>query len=310
MDSSILSCIGNTPLVKLNFFSEELREYGTEIWVKLENRNPGGSIKDRAAYAMIADALKKGALKKCGTIIEPTSGNTGIALAMVAASMGIKCCIVMPDSMSLERRMLIQAYGASLELTPAAEGMQGAIKRAEALCKGVPDAFMPQQFENPCAASVHYDTTGPEIFAKTQQNLHAFVAAFGTGGTVSGVGLYLKEQIPHLKVYGVEPSESPLLSQGHVGTHGIQGIGANFIPSILRQDVLDAVETVSTDEAMRTARDICVREGICCGITSGANVCAALRVAKLPEMRGKRVVTFVCDTGERYLSTQLFQGDV
>ncbi len=308
MDHSILSCIGNTPLVKLRFLPDHILNAGTEIWVKLENRNPGGSIKDRVAYAMVKDALQKGVLTKDGTIIEPTSGNTGIALAMVAASMGIKCCIVMPDSMSLERRMLVQAYGARLELTPAAEGIQGAVKRAEELCKEISGAFMPQQFENPCAATVHYDTTGPEIFAKMQQNMHALVVAFGTGGTLSGTGLYLKEQIPHLKVYGIEPSESPLLSKGYAGTHGIQGIGANFIPGILRQDVIDVVETVSTDEAMQVARDLCMREGICCGITSGANVCVALRVANLPEMQGKRLVTFVCDTGERYLSTKLFQG--
>ncbi len=304
MQENILSAIGNTPLVRLS----SVNSSSCQIYVKLENRNPGGSIKDRIALHMVNKAYEEGRLQG-GTIIEPTSGNTGIALAMIAAVRGLRCIIAMPESMSIERQRLMQSYGAELLLTPAKEGMHGATSAAEELLARTPGAFMLNQFANDHAVEAHYLHTGPEIHTSLREaglTLDALVAGVGTGTTISGCALSLREKYPQLHVYAVEPAESPLLSQGKSGPHGIQGIGANFVPTVLRREVIDTVLTVSTEEALTTARALHTKEGICCGISSGANVCAALRVAHMPEMEGKNIVTFICDSGERYLSTALF----
>ncbi len=305
MSQNILQHIGNTPLLRLNKMGSDR----CEVYVKLENKNPGGSIKDRIALHMVNKALERGELAKGGAIIEPTSGNTGIALSMIAAVYGLECYIAMPESMSIERQKLMKAYGAKLILTPASEGMAGATKAAEEFMVTHSGAFMLNQFGNADAVEAHYLTTGPEIhtaFVAMGCEVDALVAGIGTGTTLSGCALYLKEKFSHMQVYGVEPAESPLLSEGKSGPHGIQGIGANFIPDNLRREVINTVETVPTEAALETARALFQKEGISCGISSGANVYAALRLAEKPHMQGKRIVTFICDTGERYLSTKLF----
>ena len=306
MKKAILHCIGSTSMVRLT----SINNTNCNIYVKLENKNPGGSIKDRIALHMIYKALKRGDLPESGgTIIEPTSGNTGIALAMIAGVMDWPCILVMPESMSIERQKLMRAYGAKLVLTPAKEGMGGSVKKAEELVKSIPHAYMPNQFCNEDAVEAHYETTALEIYETFNDNnihLDALVSVFGTGATISGCGLYLKEKDPEIKIYAVEPSASPLLSEGKSGSHAIQGIGANFIPSILKTEVIDKVYTVSDKEAIATAKLLMQKEGISCGISSGANVAIALELAKQKHMQGKNIITFICDTGERYLSTELF----
>ncbi len=302
MKNTLLESIGNTPVVLL----QHINTTACEIYVKLECHNPGGSIKDRIAKHMIEKALGEGALQRDGIIVEPTSGNTGIALAMIAATLGIRCVIVMPESMSLERRKLMQGYGAELILTPAHEGMSGAVLMAEEVLAQTKNAFMPSQFTNPHAVHAHYENTGPEILAELGQHIDALVAGVGTGSTLMGCGMYLREKIPAIRLVAVEPEESPLLSQEKSGSHGIQGIGANFIPSILRPELISEILTVHTEAAIETSRLLQKKEGISCGISSGANVSAALKLAAQPCMKGKRIVTFVCDSAERYMSTALF----
>lgn len=304
MLKNILEAVGATPLVRLNTLAAG---YGAEVWVKLENRNPGGSVKDRIAVYMVEQALKRGVLPPEGTLVEPTSGNTGIGLAMVAAVKGLKCVLTMPESMSLERRKLLSALGAQLVLTPASEGMGGAVREAERLAAATPGAVLLGQFTNPDVVTAHYVSTGPEIFRDTGGEAAAFVAGVGTGGTITGTGKYLKERISDIRVCAVEPAASPVLSGGKPSPHPIQGIGAGFIPDVLSRALLDEVITVEGDDALNTARRLLAEEGINAGISSGANVWAALQVARRPEIAGKRVVTIICDTGERYLSTALFE---
>ncbi len=306
MQTSILQGIGNTPLLRLH----ALEENQCQLYVKLENKNPGGSIKDRMALHMVEMALMEGKIATAGTIIEPTSGNTGIALAMICAVKGLHCCIVMPESMSIERQKLIEAHGAELVLTPARLGMVGAAQKAEEMLQKHENAFMLNQFGNAHGVQAHYLNTGPEIVHEFQKNdltVDALVAGVGTGATLTGTGLYLREHMPQVRIHAVEPAESPLLSQGKSGPHAIQGIGANFIPSILRRDIIDAVHTVSGEQAFTMARTLMRRMGISCGISSGANVHAAVELSRQEHMKGKNIVTFICDTGERYLSTKLFK---
>jgi cysteine synthase A len=301
---SITELIGRTPLVRLNRVSDET---GAEVLGKLESFNPGGSVKDRIGLAMIAAAERDGRIAPGRTtIIEPTSGNTGIALAMVAAARGYDLVLCMPDTMSVERRTILKAYGARLVLTPGAEGMSGAVKHALELAAESGDAFVPQQFENAANPEVHRLTTAEEIWADTGGEVAAFVAGVGTGGTLTGVGQVLKERRPGVLVVAVEPSDSAVLSGGRPGPHKIQGIGAGFVPAVLAADVYDEVLTVSADDAFAAARDLACKEGILVGISAGANVWAAAQVARRPEMEGQTVVTVLCDTGERYLSTHLF----
>jgi cysteine synthase A len=306
---SITDLIGDTPLVRLN----RLVPAGSaEIYVKLEYQNPGASVKDRIAVSMIEEAEKRGEIKPgVTTIVEPTSGNTGIGLAMVAAAKGYRAILVMPETMSVERRNLLRAYGSELVLTPGSEGMNGAVKKAEAIAAENKDYFMPQQFKNPDNVKIHRETTGPEIVEAIRSldgKLDAFIAGIGTGGTISGAGEVLKENFPNIKIYAVEPAGSPLLSGGNPGSHKIQGIGANFIPEILNREIYDAVITVENEEAFEVARAAAKQEGILCGISSGAAIHAALKVAKeLGE--GKRVVAIIPSNGERYLSTPLFNFD-
>lgn len=302
--SSIYETIGKTPLIKLNNLTDESM---ADVYVKVEAFNPAGSVKDRPALYMIKDAEEKGILQKGGTIIEPTSGNTGIALSMIGAARGYKVIIVMPDTMSIERRKLMKAYGAELILTEGKYGMQGAVDKALEL-KEKHGYFMPNQFENPANVKAHYETTGVEILEAMGGSFDAFVAGVGTGGTVTGVGRRLKEANPAALVVAVEPKSSPLLSEGKAGSHKIQGIGANFVPSILDRDLLDGIIAVEDEDAMKTARLIGASEGIFCGISSGANVFAAIEIAKKLG-KGKKVVTVLPDTGERYLSTALFVGE-
>lgn len=304
MLKNILEAVGATPLVRLNTLAAG---YGAEVWVKLENRNPGGSVKDRIAVYMVEQALKRDVLPPGGMLVEPTSGNTGIGLAMVATVKGLKCVLTMPESMSLERRKLLSALGAQLILTPASEGMRGAVREAERLATATPGAVLLGQFTNPDVVTAHYVSTGPEIFQDTGGEAAAFVAGVGTGGTITGTGKYLKERISDIRVCAVEPAASPVLSGGKPGPHPIQGIGAGFIPDVLNRALLDEVITVEGDDALNTARRLQAEEGINAGISSGANVWAALQVARRPEIAGKRVVTIICDTGERYLSTALFE---
>jgi len=268
--------------------------------------NPGGSVKDRIGKNMIEEALKRGLINENSTVIEPTSGNTGIALASICAAKGIKLILTMPESMSLERRKLLSALGAKLELTPAKDGMKGAIKRAEELHKTIENSIILQQFENPDNPDIHRKTTAKEILRDTEENVDIFVAAVGTGGTITGTGEVLKESLPDIKIVAVEPKESPVLAGGKPGPHKIQGIGAGFIPKILNTKIYDEVIEVSNEDAYETSRRIAKEEGILVGISAGANVYAAMQVAKRPENRGKIVVTILCDTGERYLSTELF----
>jgi cysteine synthase len=302
--ASITDLIGRTPLMRLNRISDET---GAEVLGKLESFNPGGSVKDRIGLAMIAAAEREGRIAPGRTtLIEPTSGNTGIALAMVAAARGYDMVLTMPETMSAERRTILQAYGARLVLTPGSEGMSGAVQRALDLAAETPDSYVPQQFENPANPEVHRLTTAEEIWADTGGEVDAFVAGVGTGGTLTGVGEVLRERRPGVRIVAVEPSDSAILSGGRPGPHRIQGIGAGFVPKVLDTDVYDEVITVSGDEAFATARDLARREGVLVGISAGANVWAAGQVAKRPEMKGKVVVTVLCDTGERYLSTPLF----
>ena len=301
---NITELIGGTPLVRLRHLSEET---GATIVGKLESFNPGGSVKDRIGVSMIDAAEKAGVIAPGKTtIIEPTSGNTGIALAMVAAARGYDIVLTMPETMSVERRNLLRAYGAKLVLTPGADGMKGAILKAGDLVASTPGAFMPQQFENPANPAVHRATTAEEIWADTDGTVDIFVAAVGTGGTVTGVGELLKERKPDVKVVTVEPVDSPVLSGGSPGPHKIQGIGAGFVPKVLNTKIYDEIIKVSNDDALEAARRLAADEGILVGISAGANAWAAAQVAARPENSGKLIVTILCDTGERYLSTVLF----
>jgi len=305
---NITELIGGTPLVRLN---RVVPEDSAEIYVKLEFQNPGASVKDRIALSMVEEAEKEGKLKPGDTIIEPTSGNTGIGLAMVAAAKGYKAILVMPETMSMERRNLLRAYGAQLVLTPGPEGMKGAIKRAEELLAENPNYFMPQQFKNKANVKVHRETTGPEIVEAIKSHdgkLDAFVAGIGTGGTITGAGSVLREHFPNIQIFAVEPAASPVLSGGKPGPHKIQGIGAGFVPDILDTSIYNEVITVENDDAFATARKVAREEGILGGIWSGAAIFAALQVAKRLG-KGKRVVAVVPSNGERYLSTPLYQFD-
>ena len=303
--NNILSFIGNTPLVELGRVSSH-EGVSTPVMAKVEFFNPGGSVKDRVALALVNDAERRGLLSPGATIIEPTSGNTGIGLALVAAVKGYKLILTMPETMSIERRKLVAAYGAEVRLTPAAEGMGGAVKAAESLQRSIPGSVILGQFDNQANPQCHYDTTGREIWEQTGGNIDAFVACVGTGGTISGTGRRLKEYNHDIKIIAVEPASSPLLSAEHSGPHKIQGIGANFIPKTYDAGVVDEVVTVTDAEAMRTARLTASNEGLLVGISSGAALAAALAVAKRLEYNGKRIVTLLPDTGERYLSTELF----
>jgi cysteine synthase A len=303
--TSVEQLIGKTPLVELTHLE---REEGLEarVLAKLECFNPAGSVKDRVAKAMLDDAEARGLLKPGSVIIEPTSGNTGIGLASVAAARGYRVIIVMPDTMSVERRQLMGAYGAQLVLTDGAKGMQGAIDRAEELAKEIPNSFIPGQFVNPANPAAHRASTGPEIWADTDGKVDIFVAGVGTGGTITGVGEYLKEQNPAVKVVAVEPAASPVLSGGTAGPHGLQGIGAGFVPQVLHTDVYDEIIPVKNEDAFAAGKKVGRLEGILVGISSGAAVWAAVELAKRPENRSKTIVALLPDTGDRYLSTPMF----
>ncbi len=301
----ITDLIGGTPLLKLNSIVGD-EETKAEVYGKLEYFNPAGSVKDRIARAMIDDAEKSGVLKPGAVIIEPTSGNTGIGLASVAASRGYKIILTMPETMSVERRNLLKAYGAELVLTDGAKGMKGAIEKAEELAKETPGSFIPSQFTNPANPSAHKASTGPEIWEDTDGKVDIFVAGVGTGGTLSGVGAYLKSKNPDVKVVAVEPAGSPVLSKGTAGPHKIQGIGAGFVPETLDTEVYDEIVTVENEDAFETGRTLARKGGVLVGISSGAAVYAASRLAKRPENKGKVIVALLPDTGERYLSTPMF----
>lgn len=302
----ITDLIGKTPLLELSNF-EKKNKLNAAILAKLEYFNPAGSIKDRIANAMIEDAEKKGLLKSDSVIIEPTSGNTGIGLASVAASKGYRIIITMPETMSIERRNLLKAFGAELVLTNGAKGMTGAIQKAEELSKEIPNSFIPGQFVNPANPAVHFATTGPEIWEDTDGKIDIFVAGVGTGGTLSGTGKFLKSKNPDIKVVAVEPASSPVLSKGEGGPHKIQGIGAGFVPETLDTDIYDEIITVENDDAFKTGKEIARSEGFLVGISSGAAVWAAAELAKRPENKEKSIVVILPDTGDRYLSTPMFQ---
>ena len=298
--------IGRTPLLELTHI-EQAEGLKARLLAKLEYLNPAGSVKDRVGKAMIDDAERRGLLKPGSVIIEPTSGNTGIGLAAVAAARGYRIIIVMPETMSVERRQIMKAYGAELVLTEGAKGMKGAIEKAEALAKEIPDSFIPGQFVNPANAAAHRETTGPEIWQDTDGKVDVFVAGVGTGGTVTGVGEYLKSKAPGVKVVAVEPASSPVLSKGVAGSHKIQGIGAGFVPEVLNTDIYDEIIPVKDEDAFAQSRAMGQREGVLVGISSGAALWAAIQVAKRQENAGKTVVVLLPDTGDRYLSTPLFQ---
>lgn len=302
---SITELVGNTPLLELTHIEAEENIQAT-LLAKLESFNPAGSVKDRVAKAIIEDAEKTGRLKKGSVIIEPTSGNTGIGLASVATAKGYRTIIVMPETMSNERKMLIKAYGAELVLTEGSKGMKGASDKAEELSKEIPNSIIAGQFTNPINPKMHYDTTGPEIWADTEGKVDYFVAGVGTGGTLSGVGKYLKEKNPNVKVIAVEPETSPLLSKGQAGPHKIQGIGANFVPETLDKEIYDEIIAVPNDEAILTARKAAKQEGFLIGISSGAALWAGKQLAARPENKGKNIVVIFPDGGERYLSTNLY----
>ena len=304
--SSVEDLIGKTPLLNLLNIKKHLN-LKANILAKLEYFNPAGSVKDRAALEMINDAEKRGILTSESVIIEPTSGNTGIGLASVAAARGYRVIIVMPDTMSVERRKLMAAYGAELVLSEGKLGMSGAIKKAEELSMSIPNSFIPSQFSNPANAVAHYKTTGPEIYDDTDSEVDIFVAGVGTGGTITGVGKFLKSKNNNIKIVAVEPADSPVLSQNKSGPHGIQGIGAGFVPEVLNKEILDDVLTVTTEEAYRTARILGKKEGILVGISSGAALFAAIELAKLDENKDKNIVVLLPDTGDRYLSADLFE---
>ena len=302
---TITDLIGHTPLLKLNRFAKE-NEFGADVYAKLEYFNPAGSVKDRIARAMLDDAEARGALKPGSVIIEPTSGNTGIGLAAVSAARGYRIILTMPETMSVERRNLLKAYGAELVLTDGSTGMKGAIARAEELAAEIPNSFIPSQFTNPANPAVHRATTGPEIWEDTDGKVDIFVAGVGTGGTVTGVGEYLKAQNPNVKVVAVEPAGSPVLSQGKAGPHKIQGIGAGFVPDTLNTKVYDEIIPVENEDAFSTGRALARKEGLLVGISSGAAVWAATQLARRPENAGKVIVALLPDTGDRYLSTPMF----
>jgi len=301
--NNISELIGKTPLVRLNKLS---KEFNVDIIAKIESFNPGGSVKDRIGLNMILEAEKKQKINKDTVIIEPTSGNTGIALAMVCASKGYKLILTMPETMSIERRKLLVAYGAQIVLTPGEKGMKGAIEKAQELLAQIPNSFMPQQFENPANPEIHRKTTALEVWNDTDGKVDIFVGGVGTGGTITGVGEILKEKKPEVKVYAVEPYDSPVLSGGSPKPHKIQGIGAGFVPKVLNMNIIDEVVKVKTDDAYYMARYLAKEEGILCGISSGAALFGATYIAKRPENRKKMLVVLLPDTGERYLSTELF----
>ena len=301
--NNVLETIGNTPLVKINRFDGDA---GANLYAKLEFFNPANSVKDRIGKAIIDAAEESGELKPGGTIVEATSGNTGIALALVGAARGYKVVLTMPETMSAERRVLLRAYGAEIVLTPGSAGMQGAVDKANEIVAERPGSILARQFENQANPAIHYKTTGPEVWEDTNGDVDIFVAGVGTGGTVSGVGKYLKEHKPEVQVVAVEPAASPLLSEGHAGPHKIQGLGANFIPGTFDRNVVDEIITVSNEDAVATSRKLAVDEGILGGISTGANAKAALELASRPENAGKNIVFVVCDFGERYVSTILY----
>ncbi len=303
---SLTELIGKTPLLELSNY-EKKNALNAAVLAKLEYFNPAGSVKDRIAKAMIDDAEEKGLLKKGSVIIEPTSGNTGIGLASVAAARGYRVILTMPETMSVERRKLLKAYGAELVLTDGAAGMKGAIAKAEELAKETPDSFIPGQFVNPANPAVHRATTGPEIWEDTDGKVDYFIAGIGTGGTITGVGEYLKSKNPELKVIAVEPTGSPVLSEGKAGPHKIQGIGAGFVPDTLNTGVYDEIIKVDNEDAFATGREVAKEEGLLVGISSGAALWAATQLAKRPDNKGKNIVVLLPDTGERYLSTALFE---
>lgn len=304
--NNVTELIGKTPILKLNNFSKS-EDVAANIFAKLEYFNPAGSVKDRIAYAMISDAEAKGELKPGATIIEPTSGNTGIGLASVGTAKGYKVILTMPETMSVERRNLVKAYGAEVVLTEGAKGMKGAIEKANELKEQTPGSIILGQFVNPANPKAHYETTGPEIWADTEGKVDAFIAGVGTGGTLSGVGKYLKEKNPNVKIFAIEPQTSPVLSEGHGGAHKIQGIGAGFVPDTLNTSVYDEVIPVPNEAAFETGNKIAKTEGILVGISSGAAVWAAEQLAKRDEFKGKNIVVLLPDTGDRYLSTDLFK---
>lgn len=304
--NSTLELIGNTPILNAKNYAKNAGVEDANLWTKLEYLNPAGSVKDRIALAMIEDAEKSGKLKPGATIIEPTSGNTGIGLAAVAAAKGYTAILTLPDTMSVERRNLLKAYGAKLVLTEGAKGMKGAIAKAEELQKETPNSIILGQFDNPANPAAHKATTGPEIWEQTEGKVDIFVAGVGTGGTVTGVGEYLKEQNPNVKVVAVEPATSPVLSTGNAGAHKIQGIGAGFVPKVLNTDVYDEIITVENEDAFEEGRNFSRSEGVLVGISSGAALKAGVELAKRPENKGKNIVVLLPDSGDRYLSTALF----